>query len=186
MQAGAGGVGTFAIQLAKHIGAHVTATAGTANQAFLKELGADVAVDYTNQRFEDFGPFDVIYDGVCGDLVERSINALAPGGRYVGLVMVADARALMSLGLPEAVAKGAAAGIAKYEELAASRGVEFHGPLTRPDAIQLAEIAKLVDAGIIKPHVSRVFGLNQLKQAYEAMGTGRTRGKLVLDTSKLI
>jgi NADPH:quinone reductase-like Zn-dependent oxidoreductase len=186
IQAGAGGVGTFAIQLAKHFGAHVTATAGTANQAFLRELGADIAVDYTKQRFEDFGPFDVVYDGVCGELVERSINTLAPGGRYVGLVMMADTRAFMSLGLPEAIAKGAAAGIAKYEELAASRGAEFHGPLTRPDAIQLVEIAKLVDAGIIKPHVSRVFGLNQLKQAYEAVGTGRTRGKLVLDTSKLI
>jgi NADPH:quinone reductase-like Zn-dependent oxidoreductase len=186
IQAGAGGVGTFAIQLAKHFGAHVTATASTANQSFLKELGVDVAVDYTQQRFEDFGPFDVVYDGVCGELVERSINTLAPGGRYVGLVMMADARAFMSLGLPEVMAKGAAAGIAKYEALATSRGAEFHGPLTRPDATQLAEIATLVDAGVIKPYVSQVFGLNQLKEAYEAIGTGRTRGKLVLDTSKRV
>ncbi|MNU79737.1 Zinc-type alcohol dehydrogenase-like protein [compost metagenome] len=186
VQAGAGGVGTFAIQLAKHFGAHVTATASTANQAFLKELGVDIAVDYTQQRFEDFGPFDVVYDGVCGDLVESSINTLTPGGRYVGLVMMADARAFMSLGLPEAMAKGAAAGVAKHEALAASRGAEFHGPLTRPDATQLAEIATLVDAGVIKPYVSQVFGLNQLKEAYEAIGTGRTRGKLVLDTSKRV
>jgi len=181
IQAGAGGVGTFAIQLAKHIGAHVTATAGPSNQDFLRDFGADRAVDYTHERFEDYGPYDVVYDGVSGDLIERSILSLAPGGRYVGLVKTADAQAFASMGLPEPVAKAAAAGVSKYVELAASRGAEFHGPLTRPDGAQLAEIAALVDAGLLKPFVSHVFALDQLGAAYRALATGRTRGKVVID-----
>lgn len=183
IQAGAGGVGTFAIPLAKHLGAHVTATAGPTNQGFVRELGADRAVDYSRERFEDFGPYDVVYDGVGGDLTERSILSLAAGGRYVGLVGMSDARAFMSLGLPEPMAKAAAAGIARFEALAATRGVEFHGPLTRPDGAQLAEVAHLVQARIVRPFVSQVFSLDQLAGAYAALATGRTRGKLVVDVT---
>jgi len=183
IQAGAGGVGSFAIPFAKHLGAHVTATAGPANQAFLKELGVDQAVDYTRERFEDFSPYDVVYDGVSGELTERSILSLAPGGRYVGLVGMSDARAFMSLGLPEAMAKAAAGGVARFEALAASRGVQFHGPITRPDGAQLGEIAALAQAGVVKPFVSQVFPLDRLADAYTALGTGRTRGKLVIDVT---
>lgn len=181
IQAGAGGVGSFAIQLAKHIGAEVTATASTVNQTFLRELGVDHAVDYTVERFEDLGPYDVVYDGVCGELVERSILSVAPGGSYVGIVGLSDARAFMSLGLPEAMAKAASAGIAPYEALAAERGVKFHGPLTRPDGDQLAEIAALVNDRVLKPIVSQIFPLDRLADAYAALATGRTRGKVVID-----
>ena len=116
-----------------------------------------------------------------GDLVGRSILSLARGGRYVGLVKTADTQAYQSLGLPEPIAKAAAAGVARYVELAASRGVEFHGPLTRPDGAQLGEIGALVDAGVLEPVVSQVFALDQLAQAYAALATGRTRGKVVID-----
>lgn len=183
IQAGAGGVGTFAIQFAKHLGAHVTATAGPNNQAFLKELGVDQAVDYTNERFEDFGPYDIVYDGVGRELTERSILSLAPGGRYVGLVGLSDVQAFMSLGLPENIARAAASGVARFEALAAERGVEFHGPLTRPDGAQLGEVAALVAAGIVRPVVSQVFPLDSLADAYAALATGRTRGKIVIDVT---
>lgn len=181
IQAGAGGVGTFAIAFAKHLGAHVTATASTANQDFLKELGVDQAVDYSRERFEDFGPYDVVYDGVCGELTERAILSLKPGGRYVGLVRLADARAFMSLGLPEAMAKAASAGNARFEALAAEHGVAFHGLITRSDGEQLQEIAALAQAGVIEPVVSKVFPLDKLDDAYAALATGRTRGKLVIE-----
>ena len=181
IQAGAGGVGTFAIQLAKHVGAHVTATAGSSNQDFLRSLGADRVVDYTRERFEDAGPYDVVYDGVSGDLVERGILSLAPGGRYVGLVQVADVEAYMSIGLPEPIAKAAAAAALKFGELARAQGGEFHGPLTRPDGAQLGEIARLVDQGVLKAVVDKVFPLDQLAAAYAAVATGRTRGKVVID-----
>src|ERR1700738_194683 len=180
IQAGAGGIGSFAIQLAKHIGAKVTATASAANQELLKSLGADIAVDYANQRFEDAGPFDVVYDGVCGDLVVPSIKSVKAGGRYVGLVRVADERAWTETGVPAQIAADLAKGNRPYCALAAERGVEFHGPLTRADGAQLAEIAALVDAGSIKPLVSQVFGLDELAKAYDTMASQRTRGKVVI------
>jgi NADPH:quinone reductase-like Zn-dependent oxidoreductase len=180
IQAGAGGVGAFAIQLAKHMGAFVVATGGAGSQAFMSELGADRTVDYTRERFEDAGPFDVVYDGVCGALIERGIDSLSAGGRYVGLVRVADAQSYREMGFPEPVAAKAAAGVQPYIERARARGATFHGPLTRPDGAQLAEIAKAIDASAIKAVVSKSYGLGDLAAAYDALATGRTRGKLVI------
>ncbi|GLH79802.1 alcohol dehydrogenase [Bradyrhizobium sp. SSBR45G] len=180
IQAGAGGIGTFAIQLAKHIGANVAATASANNQDFLRSVGVDKAINYETESFEEAGPYDVVYDGVCGDLVLPSIRSVKPGGRYVGLRRVSDERAWIEYGqTPEAAARIAAHNL-PYRKAAEERGVEFHGPLTRPDGGQLAEIAALVDAGQIKPFVSQVFGLRDVAKAYDAMATGRTRGKIVV------
>ena len=180
IQAGAGGIGTFAIQLAKYIGAKVAATASAANQDFLKSLGVDAPINYETQKFEEAGPFDVVYDGVCGDLIIPSIKSVRRGGRYVGLKKVSDERAWIEFGQPADVAANIAAHNRPYRELAAECGVEFHGPLTRSDGGQLAEIAGLVDAGKIKPIVTHVFGLSQLAEAYDMMAAGRTRGKVVI------
>jgi len=180
IQAGAGGVGSFAIQLAKHFGAVVTATAGAANQHWMAELGADRTIDYAHEQFEEAGPFDVVYDGVCGPLVERGIQSLKPDGRYVGLVRVADAQSYREMGFPDAVAATAAAGVQPYVEQARAKRAAFHGPLTRPDGAQLAELAAIFDAGAIKATVTQVYGLADLPAAYDALATGRTRGKLVL------
>ena len=180
IQAGAGGVGSFAIQLAKHLGARVAATAGPGNQAFLRELGADASIDYTQQRFEDGGPFDVVYDGVGGDLITRSIDALRPGGRYVGLVRTADARAYREFGLPAPLAWFAARRVAPFQKRARARGVQFHGILTRPDGPLLAKIGALVESGVIQPVVGKVYPLSELPEAYQEMGKGHARGKMVL------
>ena len=180
IQAGAGGVGAFAIQLAKHIGAFVVATGGPDSQDFMAKLGADRTIDYTREKFEDAGAFDVVYDGVCGPLVERGIDALREGGRYVGLVRVADAQSYRDAGLPAAVAEQVAAGVRPFVERARARGASFHGPLTRPDGAQLAEIAQLVDRGAIRATVSKTYRLNELASAYEVLAGGHTRGKLVI------
>jgi NADPH:quinone reductase-like Zn-dependent oxidoreductase len=180
IQAGAGGVGAFAIQLAKHIGAFVVATGGPNSQDFMAKLGADRTIDYSRESFEDAGPFDVVYDGVCGPLIERGIDALGQGGRYIGLVRVADAQAYGEIGFPPPVAEKAAAGVQPFIERARGRGAEFHGPLTRPDGAQLAEIARVVDAGAIRAVVSKTYGLDGLASAYEALAGGHTRGKLVV------
>jgi len=180
IQAGAGGVGVFAIQLAKQMGAYVVATGGSGSQDFMTQLGADRTIDYTRERFEDAGPFDVVYDGVCGPLVERGIDALAKGGRYVGLVRVADAKAYGEIGFPPPIAEKAAAGIQPFVERARQRGGEFHGPLTRPDGAQLADIATVVDLAQIRPVVSKIYNLDGLSSAYEALASGHTRGKLVV------
>lgn len=180
IQAGAGGVGVYAIQLAKQIGAEVIATGGPDSQDFMRALGADRTIDYSKANFEDAGPFDVVLDGVCGPLVERGIDALREGGRYVGLVRVADVQSYREIGLPAPVAEGAAAGVKPFVERAAARKAEFHGPLTRPDGAQLAEIAKSIDAHGLKAHVSQVYSLDQLASAYDALAGGHTRGKLVI------
>ncbi len=180
IQAGAGGIGSFAIQLAKHLGAVVTATAGPSNQTWMTALGADRTIDYTLEDFETAGPYDIVYDGVCGPLAARGIACLNPGGRYVGLVRMADARAYQEMGLPREAAEAMAAGIKPLVEQATARGALFHGILTRPDRAQLADIAKVVDTGAIKPTVTQTYALSDLAGAYEALATGRTRGKLVI------
>jgi NADPH:quinone reductase-like Zn-dependent oxidoreductase len=180
IQAGAGGVGAFAIQLAKHIGAYVVATGGPDSQKLMAELGADRTIDYTRESFESAGPYDVVYDGVCGPLIERGIDALKPGGRYVGLVRVADTQAYREIGFPPQVAEKAASAVQPFVERARARGAEFHGLLTRPDGTQLAEIARVVDAAKIRAVVSKTYGLDGLASAYEALAGGHTRGKLVI------
>jgi NADPH:quinone reductase-like Zn-dependent oxidoreductase len=180
IQAGAGGVGSFAIQLAKHLGARVAATAGSANQGFLKDLGVDVPIDYTHQRFEAFGPFDVVYDGVGGELITRSIDALGPGGRYVGLVRTADSRAYREFGIPAPLAWLASRKVAPYQKRARSRGAEFHGLLTRPDGPLLAQIGALVESGAIHPVVGKVYALKDLGQAFQDLAKGHARGKIVI------
>lgn len=180
IQAGGGGVGSFAIQLAKHMGAYVVATGGPGSQGFMTELGADRVVDYTREEFENAGPFDVVYDGVCGPLIERGIDSLRSGGRYVGLVRVADAQAYREIGFPAPVAEQAASGVLPFVERARARNAEFHGPLTRPDGALLAEIAAVIDTGAIRGSVSTRYTLDQLGAAYEALAGGHTRGKLVI------
>jgi NADPH:quinone reductase-like Zn-dependent oxidoreductase len=180
IQAGAGGIGAFAIQLAKHLGAFVVATSGPDKQDFMQKLGADRTIDYTRETFEDAGPFDVVYDGVCGPLIERGIDVLREGGRYVGLVRVADARAYREAGLPASVAEQAAAGVRSFVDRASARKAEFHGVFTRPDAAQLADIARVVDTGAIRASVSKTYGLDQLASAYDTLASGHTRGKLVI------
>lgn len=181
IQAGAGGVGSFAIQLARHLGARVSATAGSANQDLLARLQVDRAIDYNHERFEDLGPYDVVFDGVGGALIESSIASLAPGGRYVGLVKAADARAYLELGLPEAVARSASAAVAPYIAQAQMHGAHYHGVITRPDGQALRQIAALVDDGVIVTVIGQVFALERWAEAYRHLASGRTRGKVVID-----
>jgi NADPH:quinone reductase-like Zn-dependent oxidoreductase len=143
-------------------------------------LGADRTIDYTTETFEAPGPFDVVYDGVCGPLIERGIDTLREGGRYVGLVRTADAQSYREMGFPASVAEQASAAVRPFIERAAARKAEFHGPLTRPDGAQLAEIAALIDTGAIRASVSAAYGLDQLAAAYESLAGGHTRGKLVI------
>lgn len=180
IQPGAGGVGTFAIQLARHIGAVVHASAGAGNQDFLKELGVQHPFDYSKSRFTDFAPFDVILDGLGEPGIEDCINALKPGGHYLGLVRVADAMALKAIGVPGPLAWLASRKNKPYVQLARTRKAHFHGILTRPDGKQLAEVSKLVDSGVIKPFVSRTFPLQKLAQAFDEIEAGHVRGKVVI------
>ena len=154
---GSGGVGTFAIQIAKARGAKVIATASTAKQDLLKELGADVAIDYTKQKFEEIAKdVDVVLDSVGKDTLAHSYGVVKKGGFIVTLVARIDQAELDNHGI-----RGA------------SLSVE-------PNSDELAEIGKLIDEKKIKVVVSQTFPLSEARKAQEQAATGHTRGKIVL------
>jgi NADPH:quinone reductase-like Zn-dependent oxidoreductase len=154
---GSGGVGSFAVQIAKARGARVIATASTANQDLLKQLGADVAIDYTKTRFEDVAKdVDAVLDPVGKETLARSYGVLKKGGIVMSLVARPDPVELEKRGI-----RGAA--------------ISVH-----PDAEDLAEIARLIDAGKIKPVVTEVLPLSEAIAAQRQAETHHTRGKLVL------
>jgi NADPH:quinone reductase-like Zn-dependent oxidoreductase len=158
IHAGAGGVGSFAIQFAKHIGARVITTAGPQGLALVKSLGADVVVDYTTQRFEDAAKdVDAVFDTIGGETQVRSLAVLKRGGVLASIV-----------------------GVAVKPEDAAAAGVQVKPAMMRPDGAQLAEIARLIDAGAVKPIVDRTFSLDETQQALIASRSGRAKGKLIV------
>ncbi len=158
---GSGGVGTFAIQIAKARGAKVIATASTANQDLLKQLGADVAIDYTKQKFEDIvKDVDVVMDTVGEDTLARSYGVVKKGGFIVSLVARPDRAELEKHGI-----RGAPMSVA-------------------PNSDELAEITKLIDAKKVKVIVSQAFPLSDAVKAQEQAATGHTRGKIVLKVAE--
>jgi NADPH:quinone reductase-like Zn-dependent oxidoreductase len=154
---GSGGVGSFAIQIAKARGARVIATASTPNQDLLKQLGADVAVDYTKTKFEDVAKdVDVVLDSVGKDTLSRSYGVVKKGGFIVSLVAQPD-----QVELDKREIRGASLDV-------------------KPDADELAKVTKLIEAKKIKPVVSQVLPLSEAAKAQEQAATGHTRGKIVL------
>ena len=154
---GSGGVGSFAIQIAKARGAKVIATASTANQDLLKQLGADVAIDYTKQNFEDIAKeVDVVLDSIGKDTLARSYGVVKKAGIIVSLVARPDPAELEKHGI---------------------RGEAFS---VDPNSDELGEIGKLIDEKKINVIVSQTFPLLEARKAQEQVATGHTRGKIVL------
>jgi NADPH:quinone reductase-like Zn-dependent oxidoreductase len=154
----AGGVGSFAVQLAKWKGAFVIGTASTQNQAFLRELGVDEAIDYEKTRFEDVvRNVDVVFDPIGGDTRTRSWKVLKKSGILVSIV-----------GPPPSA------------DEAAKHGVRSAFFSAQTNASQLAAIAKLVDSGKLYPIVETVLPLAEARRAHELSEKGHARGKIVL------
>ncbi|RSD10224.1 NADP-dependent oxidoreductase [Amycolatopsis eburnea] len=157
IHAGAGGVGSMAVQLAKHRGARVVATASGDGIDLAASLGADEVIDYRNEEFAARGRFaDVVLDTVGGDTLEKSYGVVVPGGK---LITVA--------GAPDP-------GRAREHGITADTFVlDSNGP-------RLAEIAELVDGGVLRPVVTKTFDLDDVQEAHDRIDSGRTRGKIVL------
>jgi NADPH:quinone reductase-like Zn-dependent oxidoreductase len=167
VHAGAGGVGHFAVQFARHFGARVIATGSPRNVDWLAELGADEVIDRTQGRFEDvLADVDVVIDlvGNCtDDTGTRSLQVLRPGGLIVSAPMH---------GWPTLVQDAAAAGVrATHYEVA-------------PDGQKLAVIARLLESGDIKVYVDEVFDLADAAEAHRHMESGHARGKVVLNVAR--
>jgi NADPH:quinone reductase-like Zn-dependent oxidoreductase len=158
IQGAAGGVGVFAVQLARWAGAQVIATASARNRDFLRGLGANEIIDYTTTRFEEVvQSVDLVFDTVGGDTLARSWQVVKPGGMLVSVVSPR----------PSADAiKG--------------HDVRFAWFVVEPNREQLIQIGALIDAGQIRPIVETVLPLSQARQAYELGARGHARGKIVL------
>jgi NADPH:quinone reductase-like Zn-dependent oxidoreductase len=153
----AGGVGSFAVQLAHHHGAYVIGTVSTTNIAAARRLGADEVIDYTRTRFQQVvGEVDLVFDTVGGDRLERSASVVRPGGRLVSVASEPS------------------------QQQAAARGIKSIYFVISPNGNQLVELAKLVDQGQLQPAVDKVFLLAQARQAFERSLTAHPAGKIVL------
>ena len=158
IHAAAGGVGCFAVQLAKWKGAYILGTASARNRDFLLGLGADEVIDYTETQFEDVAvDVDVVLDAMGGETRERSWKTLRRGGVLVSI-----------LGPPD-------------ENKAAEFGVRSAGVFVQPDAEQLTAIAELIDNGLIKTVVTEVLPMADAARAHEMSETEHVRGKIVLE-----
>lgn len=154
---GAGGVGAFAVQFARWRGAHVTATASARDIELVRQLGADVVLDYRSQRFdEDVASLDLVFDTVGGETWERSWDVLRPGGR------------LVSVAVPRPPER---------ESVHGKRAIWF---VVQPNRAQLIEIAELIDGGSVRPLVAGVLPLAEGSEAFGAGRNGRGPGKIVL------
>lgn len=179
--AGSGGVGTFAIQLAKHFGARVGTTTSTGNVELVKSLGADEVVDYKKQDFEKvLRGYDAMFGTVSGDALEKSIAILKPRGTMVSLVGPVDAAFARARRLNFVLTFVFWLMSRKIMRLARKQEVTYSFFFARPDGDQLAEIGELLKAERIRPVIDKVFPFEQAKEALEYLAQGRARGKVVI------
>lgn len=181
IHAGAGGVGSIAIQLAKHLGAEVATTASAANEAFVRELGADHLVDYRSEDFEQrLAGYDFVLDSLGGENLEKSLRILRPGGIAVGISGPPTPEFARSAGL-NPVLRLAIAGLSgKVRKQAKRLGVNYRFLFMRASGEQLREISELVDGGALRPVVGRILQFAEAVQALESLKAGGIRGKVVI------
>lgn len=181
IHAGAGGVGTIAIQLAKHLGATVATTASAANADFLRELGADVVIDYRSQDFErELSGYDFVLDSLGGVNLEKSLRILKPGGKAVGISGPPTPTFAKKAGLNPVLQLAIAGLSAKIRRQAKKANVSYEFLLMRASGDQLRQIAQLVETGTIRPVVGATFPFDQTPQALESLAKGGIRGKAVI------
>lgn len=179
--AGSGGIGTFAIQLAKHLGAKVGTTVSTGNVELVRSLGADEVVDYKKQEFENvLRGYDAVLGTVRGDTIEKSISILKPGSRIVSLIGPLDAAFARAKRLNFVLRFVFGMMSRKIMRLTKRRDVTYSFLFVHPDGAQLTEIGKLLEAQRIKPVIDKVFPFDQAKQALEYLAQGRSKGKVVV------
>jgi NADPH:quinone reductase-like Zn-dependent oxidoreductase len=181
IQAGTGGVGTFAIQLAKHLGATVATTASSANFELVKSLGADVMIDYKKEDFETMlHGYDVVLHSQDSKTLDKSLRVLKPGGTLISISGPPDPAFADEIGLPWYVKQ-----IIRILSFGARRKakrlkVGFRFLFMRASGAQLSQITSLIDQGVIRPVMDRVFPFDETKDAVDYVDGGRAKGKVVV------
>ena len=181
IQAGSGGVGTFAIQLAKHLGATVATTTSSTNIDLVKSLGADVVIDYKKDDFETIlKDYDVVLNSQDTKTLEKSLRIVKPGGKLISISGPPDVDFAKQLGSPwfiKLIMKILSSGIKKK---ARRLGVNYSFLFMRADGNQLAEITSLINTGKIKPVMDKVFPFEQTNEALAYVESGRAKGKVIV------
>jgi len=179
--AGSGGIGTFAIQLAKHLGAKVGTTTSTSNVELVSSLGADEVVDYKKQEFEKvLRGYDAVLGTVRGDAIEKSIGILKAGSKIVSIVGPLDAAFARARRLNFVLTFVFGLMSRKIMRLARKRQVDYSFLFVRPDGDQLARIGELLETQRIRPVIDTVFPFEQAKDALAHLAQGRAKGKVVV------
>jgi NADPH:quinone reductase-like Zn-dependent oxidoreductase len=179
--AGSGGIGSFAIQLAKYLGVKVGTTTSTGNVSLVRSLGADEVVDYKKQEFEKvLRDYDAVLGTVRGDAIEKSLGILKPGSKIVSIVGPLDAAFAQAKGLNFILKFVFGLMSRKIMRLAKNRDITYSFLFVRPDGAQLTAIGKLLEAEHIKPVIDKVFPFDEAKAALEYLAQGRAKGKVVV------
>ena len=182
IQAGSGGVGTVAIQLAKHLGAFVATTTSTPNVGWVKALGADVVIDYRRQDFAaDLRDYDVVLNSLGKEELERSLQILKPGGHLISISGPPTPTFATSRGLAwplKQVMRLLSHGIRSKAKM---KGVTYTFVFMRADGAQLSTITSLVESGAIAPVIDRVFPFQDTQGALAYVESGRAKGKVVVE-----
>lgn len=181
IQAGSGGVGTFAIQLAKHLGATVATTTSTANIELVKNLGADIVIDYKKDDFETIlKDYDVVLNSQDTKTLEKSLKILKPGGKLISISGPPDPDFAKELGLSWMLQLILSLISLKVRKKAKQQDVTFSFLFMRAQGDQLSRITELIELGIIRPVIDKVFPFEQTNEALTYVETGRTKGKVVI------
>ena len=181
IHAGSGGVGTVAIQLAKHLGATVATTTSGANADFVKGLGADIVVDYRKDDFETIlEGYDVVLNSLGKDTLAKSLSVLKPGGKLISISGPPDAQFAKANGsswLLQQIMRILSFGIRRKSKL---RRVSYSFLFMRASGEQLSKIAALIESGVIRPVIDRVFQFEATNEALAYVETGHSKGKVVV------
>jgi NADPH:quinone reductase-like Zn-dependent oxidoreductase len=181
IQAGSGGVGTFAIQLAKHLGAYIATTTSVDNFEMVKKLGADVIIDYRKDDFETIlKEYDVVLNSQNEETLQKSLRILKKGGSAISITGPADvdfAKVIKANFIVQMVIYFMSR---KIQNLAKKLDVRYSFLFMRANGQQLSQIAKLIESGVIKPVIDKVFPFEQTNEALGYVGAGRSKGKVVI------
>jgi NADPH:quinone reductase-like Zn-dependent oxidoreductase len=179
--AGSGGIGTFAIQLAKYLGAKVGTTTSTGNVDLVRSLGADEVIDYKKQEFEDvLRDYDIVLGTVRGDALEKSLRILRPKSSVVSLIGPPDTAFARARGMNFFMRFVFGLLSHKIIRRAKKHGAAYSFLFVHPDGSQLAEIGELLKTGRIRPVIDKVFPFEQAKEALAYLEQGRAKGKVVV------
>lgn len=181
IQAGSGGVGTIAIQLAKHLGATVATTASEKSFAMLKNLGADVLIDYKKDDFENIlKEYDLVLNSQDNNTLKKSLRIVKPGGKVISISGPTTPDFAKAIGAPWFVKIILALISSGIRKKAAKLGVDYSFLFMRADGAQLSQITSLIESGAIKPVLDKIFPFEQTNDALSYVESGRAKGKVVV------